>query len=73
MWKEIFPRENKMREILEKLLGKGFKVAFSEEAGVPIICIYKNEELAYTCKLGIGRFKEDVEDALNSAFMELCK
>jgi len=62
-----------MREILEKLLGKGFKVTFSEEAGVPVICIHKNEELAYTCKLGIGRFKKDVEDTLNAAFMALCK
>ncbi|MCL2207442.1 MAG: hypothetical protein FWB90_05900 [Fibromonadales bacterium] len=62
-----------MREILEKLLDKGFKVAFSEEAGVPVLCIHKGEELAYTCKLGIGRFKEDIEDTLNCAFMELCK
>jgi hypothetical protein len=60
-----------MREVLEKLLEKGFRVAFSAEAGVPVICIYKNEDLAYTCKLGICRFKEDVEDALNSALMEL--
>jgi len=62
-----------MREILEKLLAKGFKVAFSEEAGIPILCIHKGEELAYTCRLGIGRFREDIEDALNSALMELCK
>jgi len=62
-----------MRKILERLLEKGFKVTFSEEAGVPVICIHKNEELTYTCKLGIGRFKEDVEDALNAALMELCK
>jgi ribosomal protein S12 methylthiotransferase accessory factor YcaO len=62
-----------MRKILEKLLEKGFKVAFSEEAGVPVICIHKNEELIYTCKLGIGRFKEDIEDTLNAALMELCK
>ncbi|MCL2259926.1 MAG: hypothetical protein FWC15_01065 [Fibromonadales bacterium] len=62
-----------MREILEKLLEKGFKITFSEEAGVPILCIHKGEELAYTCKLGIGRFKEDVEETLNSAFMELSK
>ncbi|MDR2731793.1 MAG: hypothetical protein LBB36_01075 [Fibromonadaceae bacterium] len=62
-----------MREILEKLLEKGFKVNFSEEAGVPVICIYKGEELAYTCKLGIGRFKEDVEDTLNAALLELTR
>jgi hypothetical protein len=62
-----------MREILEKLLEKGFKVTFSEEAGVPVLCIHKGEELAYTCKLGIGHFKEDIEDTLNSALMELCK
>jgi hypothetical protein len=62
-----------MREILGKLLEKGFKVTFSEEAGVPVICIYKNEELTYTCKLGIGRFKEDVEDVLNTALLKLCK
>ena len=62
-----------MRKILEKLLEKGFKVTFSEEAGVPILCIHKGEELAYTCKLGIGRFKEDIEETLNAAFMELSK
>ena len=62
-----------MRELLEKLLEKGYKVTFSEEAGVPIICIHKDEELAYTCKLGIGRFKEDVEEALNGALIELSK
>jgi hypothetical protein len=62
-----------MREILGKLLEKGYKVVFSEEAGVPVICIYKNEELTYTCKLGICRFKEDVEDTLNSALIELSK
>jgi len=62
-----------MRKILEKLLEKGFKVSFSEEAGVPILCIHKDDELAYTCKLGIGRFKEDIEETLNAAFMELSK
>ncbi len=62
-----------MRELLEKLLEKGYRVTFSEEAGVPIICIHKDEELAYTCKLGIGRFKEDVEEALNGALIELSK
>jgi len=62
-----------MREILEKLLEKGFKITFSEEAGVPILCIHKCEELAYTCKLGIGRFKEDIEETLNAALMELSK
>jgi hypothetical protein len=62
-----------MREILEKLLENGFKVNFSEEAGVPVICIHKGEELAYTCRLGIGRFKEDVEDTLNAAFLELTR
>jgi len=62
-----------MRELLEKLLEKGFKVTFSEEAGIPVLCIHKDDELAYTCKLGIGRFKEDIEDTLNSALMELSK
>jgi len=33
-----------MREILEKLLEKDFKVTFSEEAGVPVLCIHKGEE-----------------------------
>ncbi|MCL1956491.1 MAG: hypothetical protein FWF63_04140 [Fibromonadales bacterium] len=62
-----------MRKILAELLEKGFKVTFSEEAGIPVICIYKNEELTYTCRLGIGRFKEDVEDTLNAALLELSK
>jgi len=62
-----------MREILERLLEKGFKVTFSEEAGIPVLCIHKEDLLVYTCKLGIGRFKEDVEDALNAALMELAR
>lgn len=62
-----------MREILEKLLEKGFKVTFSNEIGIPVVCIHKNEELVYTCKLGIGRFKEDIEETLSTAFIELDK
>ena len=62
-----------MREILEKLLERGFKVNFSEEAGVPVICIHKGEELAYTCRLGIGRFREDIEETLNTALLELTR
>jgi len=60
-----------MREILEKLLEKGFKVSFSEDAGVPILHIHKGESLVYTCKLGIGRFKEDIEETLGAALREL--
>ena len=36
-----------MREILEKLLERGFKVSFSEEIGVPVLCIYKDDSLVY--------------------------
>ena len=62
-----------MREILEKLLEKGFNVSFSEDAGAPILRIYKGESQVYTCKLGIGRFKEDIEETLNAALMELVR
>ncbi|GHV10789.1 hypothetical protein AGMMS49938_00390 [Fibrobacterales bacterium] len=60
-----------MREILEKLIEKNFKVTFSEEAGVPVLCIHKNDSLVYTCRLGIGRFREEIEDTLNAALIEL--
>jgi hypothetical protein len=60
-----------MRKILEKLLEKGFKVSFSEEAGVPVLQICKADSLVYTCKLGIGRFEEDIEETLAAALMKL--
>ena len=65
-----------MRDILEKLIALGVKVVISEEAGVPVIRLYRGNEmnastLVATCSLGAGRFRADSEDALNSMLLDL--
>ncbi len=64
-----------MREILLKLIEKGLTVVLSEEAGVPVIRLYKGNVsegvLVNTCRLGAGTFRETIEDALNSMLLEI--
>lgn len=65
-----------MRDILEKLIALGVKVVISEEAGVPVLRLYRGNEmtaatLVSTCSLGVGRFRADSEDALNSMLLDL--
>jgi len=65
-----------MRDILEKLMSKGLKVVLSEEAGVPVVRLYKGDEmnaatLVATCRLSPGMFREGIEEALNSMLLDL--
>lgn len=65
-----------MRDIIEKLMAKGLVVVFNEAAGIPVIRLYKGEELTSatlvaTCSLNSGKFREGVEEALNAMLLDL--
>ncbi len=63
-----------MRDLLEKLLKKGFSVQFSEEGGFPVIRIFQGtdtERPVKSCSLGSGEFRDNVEEALQSMILDL--
>lgn len=67
-----------MRDVLEKLMEKGLTVVLSEEAGIPVVRLYRNGDLTATglvatCSLSPGKFREGIEDALNAMLLDLAR
>lgn len=63
-----------MRDLIEKLLQMGYSIAFSEEKTYPVIRLYKGEDHATpvsSCSLGIGQFRNTVEDTLQGMILDL--
>lgn len=63
-----------MRDLIEKLMKKGFSVLFSEEGGFPVVRIFQGTDLSHplkSCSLGSGEFRENVEEVLQSMILDL--
>ena len=63
-----------MRDLIEKLLQKGYSVLFSMEGGFPVIRIIKGTDVEHpvkSCSLGSGDFRSAVEDTLQSMILDL--
>lgn len=63
-----------MRGLIEKALLLGLSVSFSQEGGFPVIRLFKGDDrltpLA-SCSLGVGQFRETVEDSLQELLLDL--
>ena len=63
-----------MRDLIEKLLLKGYSVLFSMEGGFPVIRIIKGTDAEHpvkSCSIGSADFRSSVEDSLQSMILEL--
>ena len=63
-----------MRDLIEKLLLKGYSVLFSMEGGFPVIRIIKGtdaEHAVKSCSIGSADFRSSVEDSLQSMILDL--
>ena len=63
-----------MRDLIEKLLLKGYSVLFSMEGGFPIIRIIKGTDAEHpvkSCSIGSADFRSSVEDSLQSMILDL--
>lgn len=63
-----------MRDLIEKLLLKGYSVLFSMEGGFPVIRIIKGTDAEHpikSCSLGSADFRSSVEDTLQSMILDL--
>jgi hypothetical protein len=63
-----------MRDLIEKALQLGLAISFSEEGGYPIIRLFKGEDRVTpvaSCSLGVGQFKETVEDSLQELLLDI--
>lgn len=63
-----------MRDLIDKLLKKGYSVLFSMEGGFPVIRIIQGKDVEHpvkSCSLGSGTFRSSVEDSLQSLILDL--
>lgn len=63
-----------MRDLIDKLLKKGYSVLFSMEGGFPVIRIIRGTDTAHpvkSCSLGSADFRESVEESLQAMILEL--
>lgn len=63
-----------MRDLIEKLLLKGYSVLFSMEGGFPVIRIIKGTDADHpvkSCSIGSADFRSSVEDSLQSMILDL--
>lgn len=63
-----------MRDLIEKLLLKGYSVLFSMEGGFPVIRIIKGTDAEHpvkSCSIGSADFRSSVEDSLQSIILDL--
>lgn len=63
-----------MRDLIEKLLQKGYSVLFSMEGGFSVIRIIKGTDAEHpikSCSLGSADFRSSVEDTLQSMILDL--
>ena len=63
-----------MRDLIEKLLLKGYSVLFSMEGGFPVIPIIKGTDAEHpvkSCSIGSADFRSSVEDSLQSMILDL--
>lgn len=63
-----------MRDLIEKLLLKGYSVLFSMEGGFPVIRIIKGTDAEHpvkSCSIGSADFRSSVEDFLQSMILDL--
>ena len=63
-----------MRDLIEKLLLKGYSVLFSMEGGFPVIRIIKGTDAEHpvkSCSIGSADFRSSVEDSLQSMILAL--
>jgi hypothetical protein len=63
-----------MRDLIDKLLNKGYSVLFSMEGGYPVIRIIQGTDTAHpvkSCSLGAGNFRETVEESLQALILDL--
>lgn len=63
-----------MRDLIEKLLLKGYSVLFSMEGGFPVIRIIKGTDAEHpvkSCSIGSADFRASVEDSLQSMILDL--
>ena len=65
-----------MRDLIEKLLLKGYSVLFSMEGGFPVIRIIKGTDADHpvkSCSIGSADFRSSVEDSLQSMILDLAR
>lgn len=63
-----------MRDLIDKLLKKGYSVLFSMEGGFPVIRIVRGTDTARSvksCCLGSADFCESVEESLQAMILEI--
>ena len=63
-----------MRDLIEKLLLKGYSVLFSMEGGFPVIRIIKGTDAEHpvkSCSIGSADFRSSVEGSLQSMILDL--
>ena len=63
-----------MRDLIDKLLKKGYSVLFSTEGGFPVIRIIQGTDVEHpvkSCFLGSGDFRSSVEDSLQAMILDL--